>query len=114
MTEIKKFVTASELGLAIRSPNDISDVFIASLEHGGLLFTETELCPEFFDLRTGLAGEALQKFANYQARIAIVVSGRESHGERFGELMYEHRTHPLVRFFDSREEAAAWLGGSKP
>ena len=30
------------------------------------------LAPEFFDLRTGLAGDALQKFVNYRVQVAVV------------------------------------------
>ena len=109
MTEESRFAVASELGLAICSANDVSEALVACIEYSGLLFTESELCPEFFDLRTGLAGEALQKFANYRARVAIVVEKYDAYGNRFRELMYEHRTHPLVRFFASEEAAKAWL-----
>ena len=112
MPDNSKYAPASAPGIAIRSANDISDVLMASLQNSGLILTESELCPEFFDLSTGLAGEALQKFVNYQARVAIVVPDRDSHGDRFRELMHEHRRHPLVRFYTSVEEAAAWLGGN--
>ena len=112
--ENQEITLASDLGVSIRSGNDISDVLMASLEHGGLILTETDLCSEFFDLRTGLAGEALQKFVNYHAKVAIVVSGRDSYGERFSELMREHNTHPLVRFFASEDDAKAWLHTSQP
>lgn len=30
------------------------------------------ICPEFFDLSTTLAGQVLQKYSNYQVRLAIV------------------------------------------
>lgn len=114
MTEQRNFAIASDLGLSIRSANDISDVLVACMDHGGLVLTQSELCPEFFDLRTGLAGETLQKFANYHARVAIVVERDDSIGERFMELMREHRTHPLVRFFSSGGEAESWLQTALP
>ena len=109
MAAHQEITFASSLGISIKSGNDVSDMLMASLEHGGLILTEADLCPEFFDLRTGLAGEALQKFVNYQARIAIVMASSDSHGERFSELMYEHTVHPLIRFFTSEDEAKAWL-----
>jgi hypothetical protein len=93
----------------IRSVNDISPALGASVKQGGLVVTEGDLCPEFFDLRTGLAGEVLQKFVNYRARLAIVLADPQAHGERFGELVYEHRTHALVRFFATESDARAWL-----
>jgi len=93
----------------IRSVDDISPALGVSLKQGGLVVTEADLCPEFFDLRTGLAGEALQKFVNYRARLAIVLPDCNAHGERFGELVYEHRGHALVRFFATEVDARRWL-----
>jgi hypothetical protein len=114
MTEQNGFAVASELGISIRSANDVSDALVACTQHDGLLLTESELCTDFFDLRTGLAGEALQKFVNYGARVAIVVEKNDSYGDRFRELMHEHRTHPFVRFFPSGGEAETWLRRSGP
>lgn len=100
---------ASNLAVSIRSTADIADALQASLQHGGLLITEAELAPAFFELRSGLAGETLQKFVNYGARLAVVVTGWDSHGPRFRELMHEHERHPLIRFFVSEADACAWL-----
>ncbi|MEZ4716046.1 MAG: DUF4180 domain-containing protein [Caldilineaceae bacterium] len=36
-----------------------------------LLVQEQHLAPSFYDLRSGLAGEILQKFVNYQTRLAV-------------------------------------------
>lgn len=93
----------------MRSAGDVSDALILSLRQGGLIVTESNLCSEFFDLRTGFAGDLLQRFVNYRAKLAIVVSDPRAHGERFGELVYEHRAHPVVRFFSSEADAREWL-----
>ena len=93
----------------IRSPADIAGALGACMERGGLLLDETQLSPEFFDLRTGLAGEVLQKFTNYRARLAIVVADPAAYGSRFGELIHEHRTHAVVRFFGDEQQARRWL-----
>lgn len=37
-----------------------------------LIIYEQNLAPDFFDLSTGLAGEILQKAANYHIKVAIV------------------------------------------
>lgn len=111
MTEECRIVVASESGIAIRSRDDISDGIGVCLGKAGLILTEDDLSPEFFELKTGLAGELLQKLVNYKVRTAIIVPDPEAHGERFAELAYEHRSHALVRFFRSREEADAWLRG---
>lgn len=96
----------------IRSVSDISDAVAYGFGHGGLLLSESNVCPEFFDLSSGLAGEMMQKFVNYGIQLAIVVAAPEDHGERFCELVREHRKHPTVRFFVSEAEAREWLAAT--
>jgi hypothetical protein len=79
------------------------------METGGLLLDETQLGARFFDLRSGLAGEVLQKFTNYRVRLAIIVADANAHGSRFAELVREHRTHNAVRFFSTTQLARQWL-----
>jgi hypothetical protein len=109
MNEEQRILTASDSGIAIRSFGDISDALGVCLGSAGLILTETDLAREFFDLRTGWAGELFQKFTNYKLRVAIVLPDPEAYGERFGELAYEHRSHNLIRFVRSEDEAKAWL-----
>jgi Domain of unknown function (DUF4180) len=94
---------------AIRSAGDLNDALSASIGRGSVLVTEQDLCPEFFDLRSGFAGELLQKFVNYRVRLAVVLLDPKAHGERFSELVHEHSTHGTVRFFRSEEDARLWL-----
>ncbi|BDP41675.1 hypothetical protein DAETH_16440 [Deinococcus aetherius] len=104
--------TASELGLALRTLDDVPEVVGAAYDLDGLILTEADLSPEFFRLRSGLAGEAFQKFTNYGIRVALVVPDFTAHGERFAELAYEHRAHRWIRFVRTEEEARAWLYSS--
>ena len=103
------FLVASDAGIAIHSFGDISDALGACIGTKGLILTEGDLAREFFDLRCGLAGELFQKFINYQVRVAIVLTDPEAYGERFSELAYEHRSHGMIRFHRSVDEAKAWL-----
>lgn len=109
MSRERKIVIASDSGIAIRSMTDVTDAVGACLGKAGLLLTEGDLSPEFFNLSSGLAGELLQKLVNYKVRTAIIVTNPEAHGERFAELVYEHRSHGVIRFFRSRYDADAWL-----
>jgi hypothetical protein len=93
----------------ILEPADIAAALGAALENGGLLLDEAQLGAAFFDLRTGLAGEVLQRFSNYRVRLAIVIADARAHGNRFSELAYEHRTHRSVRFFELEQLARQWL-----
>ena len=109
MNEERRILVASDQGISIRSFSDVSDALGACFGSAGLILTEDDLAREFFDLHSGLAGEAFQKFVNYRLRVAIVLPDPEAYGERFSELAYEHRSHNLIRFVRSADEAKAWL-----
>ena len=109
MNEVRRIIVASDSGISIRSLSDIPDVLQACMASEGLILTENDLAREFFDLRSGLAGELFQKFMNYGLRLAIVLPDPEAYGERFGELAYEHASHNMIRFVRSADEAKAWL-----
>jgi len=96
-------------GIRIDAASDIATALGASVENGGLVLDEKDLSADFFDLRTGFAGDVLQKFTNYRARLAIVVADASAYGSRFSELAYEHRTHKSVRFISSLAQARQWL-----
>ena len=95
--------------MEIRATADIAPALGAGMDRGGLLLDESQLGADFFDLRTGLAGEVLQKFTNYRVRLAIVIADAQAYGARFSELVREHRTHDAVRFFDTEQRARRWL-----
>ena len=109
MNDRRRIIIASDSGISIRSFSDISDAIGACIGAKGLILTESDLAPEFFDLHSGLAGELFQKFINYKVRVAIVLPDPQAYGERFGELAYEHRSHGMIRFVGSRDEAKSWL-----
>lgn len=102
-------VVAAESGIAIRSARDIADALGACFGSQGLILSEADLGPAFFDLKSGLAGEFLQKFTNYRVRVAIVLPDPGAHGPRWKELAHEHRAHGLIRFVPTRGDADAWL-----
>jgi hypothetical protein len=109
MNEEGEIVIASDSGISIRSFSDIAGALGASIGAEGLILTEADVAPALFDLRSGLAGELFQKFTNYRVRLAIVLPDPNSYGERFSELVYEHRSHNLIRFVRSEDDAKAWL-----
>jgi hypothetical protein len=48
----------------------LGNVYHQGFDH--LIVHEKNIVPAFFDLKTRLAGEVLQKFSNYRVRLAIV------------------------------------------
>ena len=104
-----KPLVASEAAISIRSLRDISSAIGATFGTSGLMLTEADLVPEFFDLKTGLAGELFQKFTNYQLRLVLIVADPQRYGDRFNEPALEHRSHKNIRIVHTREEADAWM-----
>ncbi len=104
-----KIVFASDAGMSIGSMSDVSKAVSASFSTAGLILTEDDVSAEFFDLKSGLAGELFQKFENYELCLAIVVPSPERYGERFNELAREHKSHNRIRIVRSKDEALAWL-----
>ncbi|HEU0172895.1 MAG TPA: DUF4180 domain-containing protein [Blastocatellia bacterium] len=109
MNEEGRILVASDSGISIRSFRDISDAIGAFISAEGVILTEDDLAQEFFDLRSGLAGELFQKCMNYRVRLAIVLPDPEAYGARISELAFEHRSHNMIRFVHSKDEAETWL-----
>jgi hypothetical protein len=95
---------ASEGTIRLASRDDL----FALVGDDVLVLDEAEVDRRFFDLRTGFAGEVLQTCVNYRLRLAVVVADPSRYGERFVELVREHRKHRAVRFPASRAEAETW------
>jgi hypothetical protein len=65
-----------------------------------------KLDPAFFELRTGFAGEVLQKFVNYQLRVVIFgdATERASASSALRDLIRESNRGPSVWFVATRAE----------
>jgi hypothetical protein len=74
---IKEEIIAAELTGSEFIINDVQDVLDLMAEAGSngcssLIVSSNSLNAGFFDLKTGIAGEILQKFSNYRVRLAII------------------------------------------
>ncbi len=72
-----------------------------------LIVYEKNITPEFFDLKTKIAGEILQKFSNYRMRLAIVGNFDKYNSKSLRDFMYESNKGRMVNFVNSFEEALA-------
>ena len=63
----------------------------------------------FFDLRTGLAGEILQKFSNYRMRLAIVGDFSHLQSRSWRDFIRESNRGKMVCFVPTVEEAISAL-----
>ena len=105
------YIDLSESDLCIDRESDLNDLLSLCYYHTSnlLLLSEKNLSLDFFNLRSGLAGAAMQKFANYQAKVAILLPPNAEQSLRFKELMFEMSRSNHFRFYDNREEAEVWL-----
>ena len=84
---------------------------VSSVEKGGDLLAELyyqgfdkiilsvhHLSPQFFDLKTGFAGELLQKFANFRMQLVIVGDVTPFSNDRFEEFIGESNKSNQVNF----------------
>ena len=76
-----------------------------------MLLEAASLADAFFDLKTRLAGEVLQRLVNYHVRLALVLGGASAPGGRFAEMVEEteRRRNRHFRAFASRDDAIDWL-----
>ncbi|MBN8680045.1 MAG: DUF4180 domain-containing protein [Chitinophagales bacterium] len=63
------------------------------------------ITPDFFDLRTGIAGEILQKFSNYRVQLAIVGDYSKYNSKSLTDFIYESNKGRNINFVNSMEEA---------
>lgn len=70
----KKIALPSEENFIISSTQDAVDLLgeAGSENCSRIIINELNLHPDFFVLKTGLAGDILQKFSNYRFKLAIV------------------------------------------
>src|SRR5512133_2342013 len=75
-----------------------------------LLLHAEALTDAFYQLRTGLAGAVLQKFADYRVKTAALLTPELVNQGRFREMALEaNRSNHLFHIFYTREEAETWL-----
>lgn len=77
-----------------------------------VVLRQEQLPAAFFDLSTGLAGDVLQKFANYRLRVAIVGGFAEGGSESLRAFVREANRGDQVAFVADRETAIERLTGA--
>ncbi|MGV3540099.1 MAG: DUF4180 domain-containing protein [Rufibacter sp.] len=70
-----------------------------------VVIQKEHLHPSFFDLKTGLAGEVLQKFSNYRMQLAIVGDFSDFTSKSLRDFIYESNKQGRINFVESFEEA---------
>lgn len=74
-----------------------------------LVLMKEDITEAFFDLKTKIAGEVLQKFVNYGFRLAIVGDFSSYTSKSLRDFIYESNQGNTICFYNSIEEAVRFL-----
>ena len=65
-----------------------------------IIIHEKNITPEFFDLRTKIAGEILQKFAQYQMSLIIVGDFSKYQSKSLNDFIFESNKSKQINFIE--------------
>jgi hypothetical protein len=92
----------------VRTVGDLLDL-MANAESETLAIHKESLNPDFFDLKTGLAGEMLQKISNYRRRLIIIGDYVDIASKSLRDFIYESNKTGKVIFSEDIEKAVKLL-----
>lgn len=93
--------------IIIQSPQDGLDL-MGNVYYQGfdkVILHEKNITPEFFDLKTKIAGEILQKFSNYRIGLAIVGDFSKYESKSMKDFIFESNKTKHVNFVETVEKA---------
>lgn len=96
-TKVAEIITDK---IILRSTEDGLDL-LGNLYYQGfdkIIIHEKNITPEFFDLRTKIAGEILQKFAQYQMPLIIVGDFSKYKSESLNDFIFESNKSQQINF----------------
>jgi hypothetical protein len=89
--------------IVLRTTQDALDL-MAACRTRAMIIDKENIAPEFFDLKTRLLGEIMQKFVNYSFRAAII--GDFSGGSKnFQDFLFECNKTGTILFLGTEVEA---------
>ncbi|KEK21866.1 DUF4180 domain-containing protein [Bacillus gaemokensis] len=74
-----------------------------------ILINKLNVAEQFFELKTGLAGEILQKYMNYRIKLAIVGDFQTYNSKSLADFIYECNKGKAVFFLKDKESALSTL-----
>lgn len=93
--------------IIISEPQDALDLMADAGWQGavGLILKAGNFTPTFFDLKTGIAGDILQKFSTYNMRLAIIGDFSAVTSKSLTDFIFESNKYGRISFVSSREKA---------
>ena len=107
----KKYIEVVSTAEPVSSENDALDMIALCWEHeaNALMINYETLSENFFNLKTKVAGNIIQKFVNYNIKVAAIVPQETIQKGRFKEMALETNKGNHFRLYESKEEAEKWL-----
>lgn len=94
-------------GVAINTTQDALDLIANAWYQGAshVILHENSLRPAFFDLKTGMAGEILQKFTNYHMGLVIIGDFDKFESESLKAFIIECNRGRQIAFVSDKDAA---------
>lgn len=100
--EVNKIVIADIISdeILIHNTQDALNLMAECDDRGARLIVlhEKNITPEFFNLKSGFAGEILQKFVTYQVRLTIIGNFSKYASKTFQDFVRESNKHGQITF----------------
>ncbi|HBZ6548199.1 TPA: DUF4180 domain-containing protein [Clostridium perfringens] len=103
----KKYIKINQV---INTEEDVLEIIGICISNNTklVILKEDAISDEFINLKSGLAGIALQKFINYHIKASIIINKDKIEG-RFKELVYELNKSNNFKVFDNIIDAENWI-----
>jgi hypothetical protein len=90
--------------IIIRETDDVFGLFFIN-NCSTIILRRENVTNDFFNLSTGIAGEILQKFSNYNKRMAIIGNFDNIKSKSLNDFIYESNKTKQIIFVNTIEEA---------
>lgn len=101
---IAEVVTESTIINSIEEGSDlVANIYYQDFDR--IILYEKNITPFFFDLKSGIAGEILQKFSNFRIRLAIVGDFEKFESKSLKDFIFESNKNRQINFVNSLNEA---------
>ncbi|MED1794733.1 DUF4180 domain-containing protein [Brevibacillus nitrificans] len=102
--------------IVIQNVQDALDLMVSVQYNEGcdkIILKKEQIVDDFFELKTKLAGEILQKYTNYQVKLAIVGEFGSYNSKSLSDFIYESNKGKRFWFLPTETEALDALHGVK-
>ena len=93
--------------IELKNTQDVLDLMANCRYQGAnkLILREKNIIESFFDLKSGIAGEFLQKFSTYRCQLAIIGDFTKFQSKSLSDFIYESNKVGRINFVSTFEEA---------